>query len=125
MVVPPHTPRERLELVKIDVEGQENDVIDGMSVVLGMHKPVVCIEVLDQAHWAKLRAQMGALGYAGIWAVGRSENGEPAFSRWASLLIGRHYSLLPTADTLPMGGHDMAVCLSSQHLSLLRELQGG
>jgi FkbM family methyltransferase len=118
-----HTPRERLELVKIDVEGQESEVIDGMSSVLAAHRPVVCVEVLDQTRWAKLRAQIGALGYAGLWAVGRTEKSKPAVLRWASLLIGRHYSLLPTADTLPIGGHDMAVCLSRQHLSLLKELQ--
>jgi FkbM family methyltransferase len=56
-------------MVKIDVEGAEKDVLEGMRSVIARHKPVLLYEVDDadaqafQARWQELDRMVAALGY--------------------------------------------------------------
>jgi len=53
----------RVDLVKIDVEGHEPEVLDGMGRFLGEFKPTLLIEVLSDVTGQRLEALLGDLGY--------------------------------------------------------------
>jgi FkbM family methyltransferase len=54
---------DRVDLVKIDVEGAEGAVLDGMRELVGRTRPVVIVEFHDDANWAR-RSILVAAGYA-------------------------------------------------------------
>jgi FkbM family methyltransferase len=53
---------DRVDLVKIDVEGAEGAVLDGMRDLVARARPVVITEFHDDANWAK-RTTLVAAGY--------------------------------------------------------------
>jgi FkbM family methyltransferase len=53
---------DRVDLVKIDVEGAEGAVLDGMRDLVARTRPVVIAEFHDDANWAK-RTTLVAAGY--------------------------------------------------------------
>jgi FkbM family methyltransferase len=53
---------ERLDLVKLDVEGMELDVLRGARAAIEKHRPIMCIEVL-KSDPAAIEAFLKALGY--------------------------------------------------------------
>jgi hypothetical protein len=63
---------ERLDLVKLDVEGMELDVLRGARATMEKHRPVMCIEVL-KSDPAAIEAFLKELGYrvfpAGLNAI--------------------------------------------------------
>jgi FkbM family methyltransferase len=60
---------ERVDFIKIDVEGMEHDVLAGATRVIGRFKPVMYIEN-DRARKSKsLIEQVHALGYRAWWHV--------------------------------------------------------
>lgn len=73
-------PVERLDAVKIDVEGAEVAVLRGARRILAQHRPLLLVELLDAAlagqgaSREQLFAELAALGYE-LWVFG--ERGEP------------------------------------------------
>jgi FkbM family methyltransferase len=53
----------RIDLAKIDVEGHEPEVLEGMGCFLGQFRPTLLIEVLSDEAGAKLEEFVGDLGY--------------------------------------------------------------
>jgi hypothetical protein len=54
---------DRLDLVKVDVEGHEPQVLDGMGTYLRRWRPTLLIEVLTDAAGAALENRLEGLGY--------------------------------------------------------------
>jgi len=102
-----------LSLVKIDVEGAEAEVIGGLTNVLVEEQPLVCVEVLDEARWRTVRAQLEAAGYV-AWYVIVPESDSRAFvARAWSALRGKRYRLVPLPPRFRAGGYDMILCATS------------
>ncbi len=53
----------RIDLMKIDVEGHEPEVLEGMGPWLDRCKPSLLIEVLDDTAGHRVEAMLGELGY--------------------------------------------------------------
>ena len=51
------------DLIKIDVEGHEIAVLDGMSELLANHRPTLLIEVLSRSVADGVQERLGGLGY--------------------------------------------------------------
>ena len=60
---------EKVDLIKIDVEGMEESVLDGAKAMIGKHKPVLFIEHL-KSDKSKMRKTIENLGYDDIMEVG-------------------------------------------------------
>lgn len=60
---------EKVDLIKIDVEGMEESVLDGAKAMIGKHKPVLFIEHL-KSDKSKMRKTIEDLGYDDIMEVG-------------------------------------------------------
>ena len=58
-------------LVKIDVEGLENEVLMGMAGVLGVHRPKIIAECLDQAALDDLTGSTRGFGYSFAYRIDR------------------------------------------------------
>ncbi len=56
---------DRLDLIKIDVEGDERQVLDGSAAILDRHRPVLVIETGHEADGdrAAIRDRLAGLGY--------------------------------------------------------------
>jgi FkbM family methyltransferase len=54
---------DELDLLKIDVEGHEPEVLEGMGMLLSKFRPTLLIEVLSDEAGAKLESLVGTLGY--------------------------------------------------------------
>src|SRR5262249_42109813 len=52
-----------LDLIKVDVEGHEPEVLEGMGPFLAESKPTLLIEVLSDSAGEKLEALLGPLEY--------------------------------------------------------------
>lgn len=61
-------------LVKIDVEGSEAAVLEGMRDTLSRHRPALSIELLDLAALESAVSQLSALNYGCTAVRGRSNN---------------------------------------------------
>jgi FkbM family methyltransferase len=55
--------RDHLDLVKVDVEGHEPEVLEGMGGLIAKLRPTFLIEVLSDAAGRRLESLLGALGY--------------------------------------------------------------
>lgn len=60
---------ERLDLIKIDVEGMEREVLDGAANLIHEHHPILFVEWL-RSDRAALESQLSRLGYTDIRVVG-------------------------------------------------------
>ena len=54
--------QQRIDVIKIDVEGAESQVLAGMQRIIHQHRPAMLIEVHDDANW-RACAQLCDLGY--------------------------------------------------------------
>ncbi|MCF8276020.1 MAG: FkbM family methyltransferase [Flavobacteriales bacterium] len=87
-----------LDLVKIDVEGFEIEVIEGMKDALQRWQPSILIELKDAERAAKMEAMVASLGYrfydidenVGI----RQTNGLMASTKWNCLLLNSKHARL-------------------------------
>jgi FkbM family methyltransferase len=59
-------------LVKIDVEGLENEVLMGMTRVLSTHRPKIIAECLDRTALDALTRSTRGLGYRHAYQIGRA-----------------------------------------------------
>ncbi|MEU4133868.1 FkbM family methyltransferase [Streptomyces wuyuanensis] len=60
-----------IDLVKIDVEGLEPEVLDGMTHTISAHRPTIIAECLDTAALERLRVTVLDLGYRRIRHLGK------------------------------------------------------
>ena len=75
---------DRLDLIKIDVEGHEHQVLDGAAGILGRWRPVLVIETGHEAQGSRavIHDQLGGLGYRMLGILldyGMAEAGWPAY----------------------------------------------
>lgn len=75
---------DRLDLIKIDVEGHERQVLDGAAGILGRWRPVLVIETGHEAQGSRavIHDQLGGLGYRMLGILldyGMAEAGWPAY----------------------------------------------
>ena len=68
-VAPLLGPDERVGLIKIDVEGLEDRVLDGLRDVVAGHKPVLLIEVTGDEVGDRVRALVEEMGYDPIHEI--------------------------------------------------------
>jgi FkbM family methyltransferase len=71
-------PSEKIDLVKIDVEGTADKVLAGMARILRKSCPVIVIEVHNDAEWEGLRG-LEAAGYALCDVTGKNLAGAERF----------------------------------------------
>mgnify|MGYP001803740205 CR=1 FL=1 len=64
----------RLKLLKIDVEGMEQDVIDGATKLIGKHQPVIYLENDRMEKSPALIEAIHALGYRAFWHLPKLYN---------------------------------------------------
>lgn len=115
-----HAPERPIALVKIDVEGFETEVIDGLRGVLVEHRPFVLFESSTsegERGGEAVRAKLVALGYRHFHAVERRRPHRRGLMRWLGAAIGgadvwispierienRYYSLI-LASVEPVDG---------------------
>ncbi len=60
----PEVARHRVRLIKIDVEGMEDQVLDGARATLAEHRPAVLVECLDDARLHAVQERLAPLEYA-------------------------------------------------------------
>lgn len=60
-----------VDLIKIDVEGWEHEVLDGMAGLLAARRPALIVECLDQAALRGVRDRLAAHGYTHTYHLGR------------------------------------------------------
>jgi FkbM family methyltransferase len=58
---------QKIDLIKIDVEGYEVHVVRGARGLIAKHRPYVFIEANREAVVAGVLAEMNSLGYGGYW----------------------------------------------------------
>jgi FkbM family methyltransferase len=109
-----------LELIKIDVEGWENEVVEGLENALAEYHPMLCIEVLAQSRWTSLHTKLCRMGYQAFLAI-EAANDRKGFSRWLSFLTGLDWRLVPISEPFRAGGYEMVICLGPEHASRLAE----
>ncbi len=108
-----------LTLVKIDVEGSEIDVLDGLAEILDASKPMVCVEVLEAQRWETARNLLRASGYEEWFVVVPARIPRGFFGRVWATLRGQTLRLTPLADSFREGGYDMILCMTREHVMRL------
>jgi FkbM family methyltransferase len=72
---------DRLDLIKLDVEGAEPEVIEGLGPHLRAFRPAMLVEVLDDSAGARIEAQVDGLGYVYLEVDESGRGGGPALKR--------------------------------------------
>ena len=107
----------RIVLAKIDVEGHEPNVLEGMPKILADHRPIVIFESLSSQHFKRCRTVLAANGYDHFFSIERSWDHGARLSKLMSILKGnsavylgqinlsseRRYSMVVA---LPWGGNE-------------------
>jgi FkbM family methyltransferase len=106
---------DKVELIKIDVEGFELEVIRGFSSLLSEHLPLLCVEVLKEENWKILRKDLVDAGYTSWFVVTQGQDKNSFFEKFKELIRGRKYCLSQIPEIFPTGGYDMIICMSLFH----------
>jgi FkbM family methyltransferase len=100
----------RIGLVKVDVEGMEASVFEGLSEVLRKHKPVVLFEALTPDACARSTNALRALGYAHFFAMERRNSYLPFAPLRIVLRLLRGADVLVRAlEDVPDGERNMVI----------------
>jgi hypothetical protein len=59
---------DRVDLVKIDVEGHEYEVLCGMVQTMERFRPAIIFECLDSSYWEPIQELLGRYQYE-LWAL--------------------------------------------------------
>lgn len=95
-----------LELVKIDVEGAEVEVIEGLADTLAAEQPLVCVEVMEEQRWDEIRILLAAAGYDAWFVVVPEAVPRSILGRIWLTLRGKRLRLTPLS-TFRADGYDM------------------
>lgn len=112
---------DRVELIKIDVEGFESEVVSGFSSLLRQQLPLLCVEVLKEQKWQDLKKSLLEIGYSSWWVVTHSGGGSGLVKKCWELIRGRQYCLSPLPTMFPASGFDMIICTSAFHEKKLHD----
>lgn len=101
---------QRVGLVKVDVEGMEVSVFEGLADVLREHQPLVLFEALSESACAENTVVLRALGYTQFFTVERRDSHAPFAPLRAlfRLIRGADVHVMRLEDT-PEGGHGMVI----------------
>ena len=103
----------RIGLVKVDVEGMESRVFEGLASVLREHRPMVLFEALTAAACEESTAVLRVLGYTQFFTVERREFGTlPTALRVILRLIRGADVLVRRLEDPPGGSHGMVVAVA-------------
>jgi FkbM family methyltransferase len=102
-----------LTFVKIDVEGAEVGVIEGLAETLRAQTPIVCVEVLEEPRWIEVRRLLGQVGYDRWLAMTPELETKGFLARAWATLRGKRLSLKPLSPTFRDGGYDMILCMTN------------
>ena len=80
---------DRVDLLKLDVEGTEPEVLMGMGPLLGRHKPSMIVEILNDDTGRRIEALIGDLGYLYFDINDDLRNGPRDLKRVERLLAAR------------------------------------
>ena len=77
---------DRVELVKIDAEGFERQVLDGMAGTVARHTPWVAFEAHGKQDASLTASRLSTLGYEHFYSIGRrhEQTGQSAIRRFAA-----------------------------------------
>lgn len=93
------TQEERIDLVKIDVEGAEEAALRGLARHLKRDQPVVCFEVRTPNEGMKVRALLEGMGYTYFYAICASRMTPSTLPRLVTRAgWKKHYTLTPITD---------------------------
>ncbi|MBK8284605.1 MAG: FkbM family methyltransferase [Ahniella sp.] len=108
---------ERIDLVKIDVEGFEPNVIRGMQAHLRQHQPVVVFESSDAPSYQAIHPELSDLGYRSFHAFSDNQTSNRLLRFLRKMVFG--YELRLTAlTTTPDHFVSMAIALPQRLVSL-------
>ena len=65
---------EKIDLMKVDIEGHEIDFLHGSSITLSKDHPIILMEALDSLEYSKQKELLKKFGYSHVIAV-RERNG--------------------------------------------------
>lgn len=108
-----------LRLIKIDVEGAEVEVIEGLADTLAAKKPLVCVEVLEEPRWSEIRRLLLAASYVEWFVAVPATQSQGIIGRIWSTLRGKQLHLTPLPATFPAGGYGMILCMTNSHVARL------
>lgn len=92
---------DRLACVKIDVEGLEDKVIEGLQDLLRRDMPIVVTEVTDPAAGARIRELLAQCGYQGLYEIHNAlQFGTDGIVQrlWQAMRHKVTYTLVPAGD---------------------------
>lgn len=88
-VLPRLAKGERVTLVKMDVEGHEPAVLDGMSQLIDQHRPVIIFEALNDEKYAECAVRVRDHCYRVLIGMQRSWDRKSNIVKAAQTLLGR------------------------------------
>jgi FkbM family methyltransferase len=101
-----------IEVVKIDVEGGELEVVQGLTAVLAQYQPLVCVEVLDGERWCHLKESLTRVGYTSWYVIHADPDRNGMWSRLRTIWRGTSYRLITLPKVFRTGGYDMIFCMT-------------
>ena len=105
--------RRRIGLVKVDVEGMEVAVFEGLADVLREHQPLVLFEALSPAACAENTALLRALGYTQFFTVERRDSQVPLAPLRALLRLIRGADVfVRRLEDSPGGVHGVVIAVA-------------
>lgn len=103
----------RIGLVKVDVEGMEASVFEGLAAVLREHQPLVLFEALSAAACVESTTVLRALGYTHFFTVERRDSRAPSAAVRAVLRLIRGADVwVRRLEDSPGGGHGMVLAVA-------------
>lgn len=104
-----------LTFIKIDVEGDELAVLSGLRTAIEKHKPLICVEALDETRWMGIKAMLSERGYSRFMALRPVDLYHNAIARSFSLIRGKRWRMAAVTKNFPPGGYEMIFCLTQTH----------
>ncbi|MBK8725019.1 MAG: FkbM family methyltransferase [Holophagaceae bacterium] len=102
----------RVDLIKIDVEGAEFTVLQGLRGAIATSQPLICIEALDVARWKVVTEWLQTMGYRSFLAHNPKLHSRRLSSRLKALCSGEYWTLSPLSGSFPNEGYEMVYCLT-------------
>lgn len=108
-----------LQLIKVDVEGAELDVIEGLRNHIQEELPLICFEAWKEADFTHLTSCLVTMGYVRFHAPVPTIPARGSINRMRAALFGNHWALKPVAEDFPEDGYGMVFGFSRHHLEKL------